>query len=240
MKINSNEHVMFDLFHYDIEKCAFSVLKKMNININNISEDDRKERLIKIGLMMKENENLKKIVRNTITNIINNFIKENNLTEDDIILKEFDGVISRKLTTEIGEITPVLRKIYKVFITDIDKKMYIAIDEKRIIYAKGIPNLYDEMNQIYKMILDINFMSKKQIFSELEKIKNYFFTTSNKDLFLIPGKGSSKFYIFLKGFGKIEIEKDVKKYISNEELDRKEYFSRYISPFTKSLLIEFL
>ena len=70
-------------------------------------------------------------------------------------------------------------------------------------------------------------------------MKDNLMTTRNKKLFGIPNK-NGKMSIFLKEYGQVEISPSTLKIMDPEDIDREKYFEIYISPFTKSIVAEFV
>lgn len=206
-----------------------------------INEFDKIERNIQIGKMMKKNPSLTSALRGNTKAIIDSYIKANRLTDDDILLRQYDGIITTRTlrTTDLGGIQLNIRKRFLIFIISVDRSKYISLDNNGEVSIKGVSHRYDEIDEIYKRICKINYLNKESIFRNLQEIKDYIMTTKNVKLFSIPTK-DDKFHIFLKEYGQVEISKTTLKIMDSEDIDREKYFDFYISPFTKSIVIEFV
>ena len=242
MKINENlKLVMKDLYLYDIEACHYNIMKHLGMDISELDENDKIGRNIQIGKMMRKNPRLTSVLRNTTTSIIDEYIRRNNIKEDEIVIRQYDGLIltRRLLDTYIGDIPLNCRKFYQIFISSIDRSKYISLDNSEKVSIKGIPFRYSEIDKIYESICKLNFRKKSSIFRGLQNIKNNFLNSENTKLFGIPLK-NGKFNIFLKRYGEMQVSKQTLKIMDSDDIDKQRYFDFYIIPFTKSIVYEFV
>jgi hypothetical protein len=244
MEINKNSKlVLKDVHLYDIESCHYSIMQNLGLDLSGINKEDKTERNIQIGKMMRKNPKLTSLLRNTTRSIIDEYIRVNDLTEDDIILRQYDGILIHKKILRITDLKGIplnIRKEFLVFISSIDRKKYLALDREMNVVIKGIPYRYDEMDEIYKRICRIVDSARKEsIFRRLQEIKDYVMTTQNAKLFGIP-VGDNKYNIYLKGYGQMEVMKATLKIMDPDDIDRDRYFNYYIAPFTKSIVVEFV
>jgi hypothetical protein len=183
------------------------------------------------------------LLRNTTRSIIDEYIRVNELTDDDIVLRQYDGILVYKKILRVTDLKGIplnIRKEFLVFISSIDRKKYIALDREMKVVIKGIPYRYGEMDEIYKRICRIVDSARKEsIFRRLREIKDHVMTTPNSKLFGIP-VGDKKFNIFMKGYGQVEVTKASLKIMDANDIDRDRYFNYYIAPFTKSIVVEFV
>lgn len=242
MKINNNSKlVLRDVYLYDIESCHYTIMKKMNLDVSQITKENKLERNTQIGKMMRNNPRLTSLLRSSTRTIIDDYLRANNLTDEDLLLRQYDGFLTTKTLriTDLNGIPFNVRKHFHIFISSIDKKYYVAIDGSMETTIKGVPFRYDEMDKIYEDICRINYANKESIFRNLQKIKDEIMTTKNTKLFGIPLK-NNKFSIFLKGYGQLEVSKGTLKIMDPDDIDRNKYFDFYIAPFTKSIVVEFV
>jgi hypothetical protein len=240
MQLNPNlPFVMKDVLIYDIEACHYTILKNKGYDLSHIDPEDKLGRNIMIGQMMRDNPRITSLLRNTTESIINDYININNIKDNEIVIRQYDGLLlTRQMhVTNIGHIPLELRQVLRTFVCSIDRKSYIAIDGNNEIKVKGVSFHYKAMNEIYKklcLMLDVN---KNSLFTRLQKLKDDFFKTENPDLFGIPVK-DGKFNIFLLGYGELEVSQSTLKIMDTDDVDREKYFKFYIEPFTKSIVYE--
>lgn len=244
MKIKNIKNLLLrDVFLYDIVSCHYSILKKYNFDVSFIKDQNNKlERNIQIGKLMGQNENIKTFLRNTTKNVLDKFIYENGIKNEDIILRQYDGIMSHKYINleDSNDIQPKLRSQFEYMLISYDLNSYIAkdiINNKIII--KGVPHLYDYIEEYYEKILNINFACKSSIFKTLEKLKNEFYLSENSKNFGIP-MNDDKYIIYLKEYGEYSVTKQTMNIIDPDEIDKKKYFNLFIKPFNKSIMKEFL
>jgi len=242
MNINENAKlVLRDVYLYDIEACHYTIMTKLGMDLTGVDRDDKLARNIHIGKMMRKNPKLTSILRNTTRSIIDEYISRNNIQESDIILRQYDGIITTKTLreTNVQHIPLNIRQHFQIFISSFDRKKYIAFDSRNETTIKGVAFRYDAMDKIYEQICRINYANKDSIFRTLQRIKDKFMTSHNARMFGIPGK-NGKVNIFLKGYGEMEISPHTLKIIDTDDIDKERYFKFYIEPFTKSIVIEFV
>ena len=242
MELNKNLKLIHkDVHLYDIEACHYNILKNFGFDLSHIDKNDKLGRNIKIGQMMKENPKITSLLRNTTESIINDYINENKIHENDIIIRQYDGLIlTRTLqNTNIGHIPLERRKTFQTFIMSIDRKKYIALDNNFEITIKGISHRYEEIDKIYNKLCKIVELNKSSIFTHLQNIKDNILSSNDSKLYAIPIK-NNKFIIFLKDYGEIEVSKTTLNILDTDDIDKEKYFSFYIEPFTKSIVVEFI
>lgn len=243
MQINENSKlILSDVYLYDIESCHYSIMQNLGLDMTGIERENKLERNIQIGKMMRRNPKLTSLLRNTTKSIIDEYMRVNEIGEDDIILRQYDGVLLHKKILRITDLKGIplnIRKHYIIFISSIDRKKYIALDSENKTSIKGVAYKYDGMNKIYERICKINFTNKETLFRNLQRIKDEMMTTKNAKMFGIP-VAENRFNIFLKGYGQVEVTKATLKIMDPEDIDRNKYFDFYIAPFTKSIVADLI
>lgn len=242
MQANKNvKLVLTDVYSYDISACHYNILKKFGFNLSHLDKNDKFKRNMQIGLMMRDNPNITSLLRNTTTSLIDQYIIENGITEDDILFRQYDGLIT--LTPlrilDLNGMPLEYRDHFDVFILSVNRKMYIAKSNFNNFKIKGVPNKYDAITEYYKKICNINFAFKSTIFKSLQKIKDQFMNESNPKVFGIPTR-DGKANVFIKGYGEMEISLGTLRVIDVDDIDKQRYFDFYLLPFTKSIVVEYV
>jgi hypothetical protein len=229
-----------NVYSYDISACHYNILKSLNYDISNIEKNDKLKRNIQIGKLMKGNPQLTNTIRSITESLIDEYILRNKLLKDDIIIRQYDGFMSLKpLKQTTDQYLPIdLQTIFSVFIISLDRTKFIATDGNKI-SIKGIPNRYQEIDNIFKKILFINYANKNSIFVSLQNIKDEILTSQNPKLYCIPS-GEEKYNIFLKQYGQFEISETLINILDTSDIDKERYFNHYFKSFFDSIAIEFL
>lgn len=241
MEINKNvKLILKDIYLYDIEACHYTIMKKLGMDLTGIDENNKLERNIAIGKRMGENPRLTATLRTTTASIIDEYILQNKIGDDEIILRQYDGIITSKILriTNIQHVPLDLRRRYLTFIISIDRKTYIAKDSNNEIVIKGVPFRYPHIDKIFEKICKINFANKSRIFITLQKIKDDFLNSDDPYLFGIPA--DKNYNIYLKGYGQLQVSQSTLKIMDPSDIDKYRYFKFYIEPFTKSITTEYL
>lgn len=241
MKINQKVNlVLKDVYSYDISSCHYNILKQYGFDISEIDKDNKEKRNITIGKLMRDNPRITNILRDTTNNLISEYLNTNNINDEDLITRQYDGFVSLRPLKILDRYIPIdLRCVYSKLIISSDRSKFIALDYNDNLDVKGVAHKYTEMDKIYKKILSINFMNKRIIFNNLQIIKNEILFGENIELYAIPTEDN--FYnISFKGYGMIPISETVISMVDPNDIEREKYFDVYIRNFTESICIEFL
>ena len=241
MELNkTHQLILKDVYVYDIEACHYTILTNLGFDLTHIDPTNKLERNIEIGKLMRKNPRITSILRSTTNNIINDYISKNNIKLNDIIVRQYDGLILTKTlsVTNIGHIPLEMRKYFYIFISSFNRKMYVAIDNTNEISVKGISHKYNELNYWYKKLILISELNNTSLFDRLQNFKDSFYREENPKMFGIPKKDG--YIIFLKEYGDIEISQSTLKILDADDIDKKRYWDIYIKPFTKSIVYEHL
>jgi hypothetical protein len=231
---------MRDVYLYDISACHYTIMQNLGFDLSKIDKTNKEKRNTQIGLLMRDNPKLTTILRSTTSSLIDEYLLRNNITEDDLIIRQYDGVITKKPIKEIvNPSMPLeLRSIFQVMIISFNRSMYIANDGKDVV-IKGVPHRYESMDKIYKEIVSINYLNKESVFKSLQNIKDKILSSDDSSLYSIP-TSEDKYAVFFKQYGQLEVSKSMARIMDTDDIDKKYYFSYYIEPFTKSITVEFV
>ena len=179
------------------------------------------------------------MLRSVTTSTIDEYLKENNISENDIILRQYDGILLiKRLTITKGHIPLDLQKFFDMFIISIDRSCYLGFTSDSIT-IKGISSRYQKMDEVYRKLSRINYNSKESVFKGLEEVRKLIFNTDDIMLFCIESD-EDRYSVFLKQYGEIEVSKSTARLLDMNEIDRQKYFDFYLKPFTMSICKEFL
>jgi hypothetical protein len=213
-------------------------MDQLGFDMSAIDKDDKLKRNTQIGLLMKSNPRLITVLRTTTISIINEYIKLNDIKEDELILNAYDGIITtRRLTVTTDTFIPFdMQKYYEFMLISFDRQKYLAKTYDKV-YIKGVPHRYPEMDKILEKLLKLNFASKKSIFVGLQNIKDQVMNGDDVKLYCIP-VGEKQYSVFFKGYGETQITKNMIKVLDVTDVDREKYFELYLRPFCESIVLE--
>lgn len=230
-----------NIYLYDITACHYSILEKLGVDISHLDKNDKTNRNIQIGLMMRNNPKLIPVLRGITESTISEYILRNNISDDDIIIRQYDGFLTSKKLKETTDLyLPLdLRKTFQVFIISSERDKYIGLAENNSISIKGLSHRYSEMDKIYQEILNINFANKTAIFQKMSELKAEVLTSNDPLLYCIPSSDST-FNVFIKRYGQIEITESMSRIMDTDDIDKEKYYEIYLKPFFESLVLEFM
>jgi len=179
------------------------------------------------------------MLRQTTESLISEYINRNGLDESDILIRQYDGFLTKKLLSDTDQYLPLeLKDIYSKMVVAITGDKYIATTGKRTI-IKGVANYYNELEPFYNELFNINFLSKSHVFNCLDRIKKGFLECKDIKVFCIPYDEKYN-TIFFKTYGNIKISKQVSKMAEHEEVDKQVYYNIYLKPFIQGIIMDFI
>lgn len=239
MKINTKKFFLSDVYSYDISACHYRILESLGFNVSVLDKNDKQKRNIAIGKLMGENQVISSMLRQTTESLISEYIKRNGLEEDDILIRQYDGFLTKKLLYETDQYLPIqLKDTFQKMIVSINKDKYIATDGKSTV-VKGVANNYDGIENFFTRLLNINFVSKNEIFNCLKKLKDSFNDYKDVNAFCIPYDETFNSVIF-KTYGQITVSKQVSKMIEHNDIDKQKYYDIYLKEFVQGIIIDFI
>lgn len=242
MNINSKALIVRDLYVYDIKSCHYTILEKLGYDMSSIEKENKLKRNVQIGQLMKENSKLISILRSTTSSVVDQFILKNKILKNEIIVRSYDGIIITRPINDFNyndDIKLDLRDTYQNFIISSDRCNYIALNNTNESIIKGVADRYETMDYYYSRLLKINYLNKVSIFKSIQNIKDEIVNSDDPELFCVP-VGNNKYEIQLIRYNKMKISGTIIQMIDLDDIDKEFYFDKYLTPFIKSIVIEFI
>ena len=97
MEINQTCRLFLtNVYSYDISKAHLAIMDKLGLETGDLGKLPKKERNIRIGLLMKDNPRLTSTIRSFVIRLIDLYILRNEVKEEDIITRQYDGFLSMR------------------------------------------------------------------------------------------------------------------------------------------------
>lgn len=222
-----------DLYFYDFKSAYPRVMEGIGWDFSDVDLSDKKSRNIQIGISQRDNKDLSSFLIESITSFIDYYVSMNNLTQDDIIVTQRDGFITRKKLVITDELMKLdFRGIIDFLIISTDRKKYLAIRDDSV-EVKGISNVYNELFIIYNKFKNLNFFNKKILFSQLDSIKQTVFNIQEKKFFMIPFNDE----VVVQSIGGPRIISGENAF-SIKDIDKIKYYNHYFREFLESIYLE--
>lgn len=183
MRLNYTTKKIFHIgkiIEYDIENAYENILNVLGYSriVKEIKSLPKKEKVIRIGLYIKENQNISKDIHNYLQKTLQEFLEENNLNMDDHIISiKKDALFCTKIcmNRKINNLKFRDKNSYNIFFQDINKIEYYINTNENIFSIKGINDLIIEKDyEIYKHICYIISLLKNTnrdlLINELKKL----------------------------------------------------------------------
>jgi hypothetical protein len=226
--------ILRDLYSYDIQSAHATILQKQNFDFKNVDLEDKKQRNIFIGQQQIGNENLSQFLMESVDSLVKYYLKENNVSGDEIITIQKDGCILKRMLDVTDDFIELkYRGFIDFLILTPDRKKYLYLSDGKIV-VKGMSHFYEELNKVYQLFANISFYDKSFLFEQMEHIKQMFYYSDDKKLFLIPREERSFVISTYKG----DIETKDAEMISMNQINRDRYFNHYVKDFLNSIFLE--
>lgn len=234
--INSTcPYILKNLYFYDIVGAYPNILLKQNYDFGDIDLDNKEQRSIYIGKQQINNKNLSSYLIESTNSLVDFYLAMNNIKDEEIIVTQRDGfILSKQLTNNDEFIEMTLRENIDFIIISIDRKKYMTVSDEKVT-VKGIANRYKAIDNIYDKFANLDFYNKNILFNQLNSIKNSFMNSEDIDLFLIPKDNKFGVCTYKGNF----LISD-KRYVNINEINKKEYFNSFFSPFLKSIFLTYV
>jgi len=237
MKISKSCNlIMGNLFFYDFRSCYYNILKNIGWDLSNIEENNKELRNIQLGLLQKDNPKLGRFLNDTASNLVSYYITINNLSEEDIIIIQKDGIITSKKLDKIDVSQPIeLRGIISKLILSPDRKKFISIYDSGDIDIKGVSNKTEDTT-FYNLFKSLDYSNKKNLIKGIESIRQnildskniyWFIKKTEDDMYMVP----------IIGEGDLKISKSSLLTIDLNEVDKNIVWESLVWPFCRSILI---
>ena len=240
--------VVKHVFHYDIKSCYPRLLERKGYTIP--YSDNKVERNIYIGKLIKNNRELGKILQEETKMIINKFIDVNEIKEEEILAIEKDGLLINKFLTvnKLNEpIIPEFRNYYSLAVRSYRNKKSLLLVNENDIVIKGIKyRTVGLPNFIKKYIDKLNNSDYNKWFKILNEMRNDYLNTNDLSLFDIPpnyNEDKHSFIIKLNNKSmmiKLKLENNSYESLKGLSIDRIYYYINNTEGFIQSILMNLL
>jgi len=222
-----------NLYFYDFKSAYPRILNGIEWDFTNVDLTDKEGRNIQIGLAQRDNENLSSYLIETVTSLINYYVSRNGLKEEDIVVMQRDGFITKKqllITDELMKLD--FRGMIDLLIITTDRKKYLSVKDG-VVDIKGVQNVYDSLFEIYNRFKNLNFFDKKILYSQLHAIRKSVFKIEDKKFFMIPFNDE----IVVQSLNGPRIVSGEVAF-SIKDIDKLKYYNHYFREFVESVFLE--
>jgi len=225
-----------NLYIYDVRACGYNILRSIGWDVNGINYEDKNTRVVQIGLLQRDNPTLNIYINKVTSYIMEYYIKTNDLSENDVIIRTKDGIVTNKKIKNIKNTMPIeLRNIISKLIITIDRSAYMAICMNGDVVVKGIKNRTIDTS-FYDLFKNIDFGTKKSILFGLESIRRVVLS-SDKIEWFVKEENDKLIMPLIYDDSVITINKSSLNFIDHNEIDKSFVWKDLIWPFAETLTI---
>lgn len=228
--------ILSNLFEYDFSACNYRILKNIGWDLSKINFEDKEQRNIQIGYLQRDNPELSAFLRNSVNGLIDHYIFENNINEDEIILRQFDGITLSKRMSKLNTSMPIdLRRIISKMIISHDRKKWLTIDENVVV--KGVSNLPIDTS-FYNYFKHLDYGNRNTLSNQLESLRKKIFHSPKLDWYMFKENEDDLYSIPIKNEGFIIFRSSTLSIVKTEDLDHNFLWNEYIWPFIEPILVQ--
>ena len=238
--------IMRDLYYYDIVAAFPTIMRRQFYDFKNISLDNKEERSKFVGIQQIDNPQLSSFLNESVKNLIDYYIRVNEIGKDDIIFRQKDGIISQKKMLNNNEFIELkMRKILSLLIIDTKRTSMMYFDDFGELSVKGVSHYYSALDTIYKKMFEFNFYNIKMLMKQMEFLKQKIINATNDNIQLYAiekqvekfNRGLVTEYTFMLKDNKSITVRDIG-YVNPKTIDTWKYFNHYFKIFFDSIYLE--
>lgn len=238
--------IMRDLYYYDIVAAFPTLMKRQFYDFKDVSLDNKEERSKFVGIQQINNPQLSSFLNESVKNLIDYYLRVNEIKKEDVVFRQKDGFISvKKLLNNDKFVELKMRKILSLLIIDPSRSSMIYFDDFGELDVKGVPYSYKALNSIYQKIFEFDFYNSKMLMNQMEYLKQFIINANESNIMnyaidrqvVRNDKRSYIEYTFLLKDNKSITVKDVG-YVNPKNIDTWKYFKHYFKPFLDSIYLE--
>lgn len=236
----SKDLVYSNLYEYDFTSCGYNILKNMGWDVSKIEYNNKIKRNIQIGYLLRDNSTLNDYMQKAMNDLIDIYLRENNILEEDIILRQKDGmVISKRLEKKDVTMPIDFRGLISKLIFTVDRKSWIIIyyddSNSKDVVVKGLRDKTIDTS-FFNHFKYLNYTNINALISGLESLRNVILTSDNK-LWFCKEDGNGNYLVPIIGQGLMKMNKSAISFLSSDDIDKSFVWSDYVWPYVRSLLI---
>lgn len=234
--------VITNVYFYDIGYCYYSLLTNLGFDLSHIDFRNKLERNIYIGKLQIKHKFLSKYLQEETCKIMNNYLIENNIPDEDVIMIQRDGIYIKDHLLKLNSNTLPLDYIYKIIrmIFDLKKSSFIFIDEKNKTHWKGISKDYYDPSFL-DLFKSVDYRTKKSICNSLDNIRKSFLFSNKKSWFVKYDRKTEQYFLPIKNIGLMKFNELSSLYeIDDKEIDKLYIWNSLCWSFCQSILINYV
>lgn len=237
---------MRDLYYYDIVAAFPTIMRRQFYDFKDISLDNKEERSKFVGIQQIDNPQLSSFLNESVKNLIDYYIRVNELKKEDIIFRQKDGIISQKKMLNNDKFVELkMRKILSLLVIDTKRTSMLYFDDFGELSVKGVSHYYSALDVIYKKIFEFDFYNIKMLMKQMEFLKQKIINASEDNIKLYAiekqvekfNKGLVTEYTFMLKDNKSITVKDIG-YVNPKSIDTWKYFNHYFKIFFDPIYLE--
>lgn len=231
-----NENLaLSNLFQYDFSACYYNILKNTGFDVSTLPFEDKKKRNILIGYLQKNNKSLANYLSSSVENLVDFYLEQNNISFEDIILRQKDGLVLKKPMEKTNITMPInfVGVISKLIFT-VDRNRWLILYDNGTCVTKGFSNLPIDTD-FFNLFKNLDYSNSRNLSIGMERIRQIIHNTDNKHWFFT--EDDDGYIVPIKNMGLMKFRKTAAENIDPSELDRSHLWIEFVWPLCRSLLI---
>jgi len=227
--------ILSGLYEYDFASCAYNILRNIGWDLSKIDPNDKEKRNITIGYIQRDNPDIGQYIQLTISNLVDFYIEQNGLVENEVVLRQKDSITTTKPLKIIDKTMEFeFRGVISKLIISTDRKKWLIIYSDGRVVTKGLTkNLYDD--SFFMMFRNIDFANRRVLIDNLENMRRHIIQSEKIGWFVMTEEDS--FIVPIIGEGFIKFRKSSLCSLTPEDIDRSYLWEEYLWPFVQSIIV---
>jgi hypothetical protein len=226
--------VLSQCYEYDFTACGYRILKNIGWDLSGIDFENKEKRNIQIGLIQRDNPKIARFIHDSVNSLIDNYLIENNIGEDELILRQFDGVTVTKKFKILNSSLPIkLTSVISKLIISFDRKKWMKINDKVVV--KGLSHTPIDCS-FYNLFQNLNFTNKKILVDQLETIRINIYKYPKIEWFVFEDEDDT-FSVPIIDEGFLSFRRSSLSILKKSDLDCRYIWSEFVWPFIESIIL---
>ena len=225
--------VLSSLYEYDFSSCYYTILKNVHFDLSKINPENKQKRNIALGILQKNNPMISNFLLENTNLLIDLYLSENNISPEEVIIRQRDGVILSKPMTKLNITMPIdFRGDILKLIFSVKRNSFLFLNSKGKVIVKGIKKPAN--SDFYNSFKNLDFCNKSNMINGLERIRLNIMSSLN--ILQFAFEDGDELLLPISN-GSMKVKKSLLSSMSINNINRTYTWETCVWPFAESLMV---
>ena len=225
--------VLSSLYEYDFSSCYYTILKNVHFDLSKINPENKQKRNIALGILQKNNPMISNFLLEKTNLLIDLYLSENNISPEEVIIRQRDGVILSKPMTKLNITMPIdFRGDILKLIFSVKRNSFLFLNSKGKVIVKGIKKPAN--SDFYNSFKNLDFCNKSNMINGLERIRLNIMSSLN--ILQFAFEDGDELLLPISN-GSMKVKKSLLSSMSINNINRTYTWETCVWPFAESLMV---